>query len=134
MDEMFAALDNRKLSQRAKAGMTHRIREGRVVWPAALGYRNGGKGNPSLVQDERAPLIRQLFQSVAAGTKKLDALRQVTALGLRTKIGRQVGQQTLRKLLVNPVYKGEILAKKWHIVSQGDFQPIVDAETFDKLS
>jgi site-specific DNA recombinase len=124
-------LDNSKRSQRALSGMKYRVSQGRYVWRAPTGYLNGRRGEPSLVIDPmRGPLVKRLFEIVASGTSRAEALRHVTQLGLRSVNGAELADETRDHILRNPIYMGEIHAKKWGVITRGDFAPIVSESLF----
>jgi site-specific DNA recombinase len=124
-------LDNSRRSQRALSGMKYRVSQGRYVWRAPTGYLNGHKGDPSLVIDPlRGPLVKQLFEIVASGTSRTEALRHVAQLGLRSIAGAEVAVETRDHILRNPIYMGEIHVKKWGVIVRGDFEPIVSESLF----
>jgi len=128
--------DNDTRAERTLAGMQSRVEAGRWQWPAPLGYINGGKGEPSLLHDPegRGELVAKLFELVATGEHtKASALAVVTALGLRSAKGAPLTQETIRKMLVNPVYAGHIYARAWNKLVQGDFVPLVSQRTFDRV-
>lgn len=104
-------------------------------WKAPTGYLNGARGEPSLIPDpERGQFITQLFDLLATGEwGKADAMARVTALGLRSRKGVPLTQETLRKVMTNPIYKGEIFVKVWGKSVRGDFVPLVTAATFDRV-
>ena len=52
-------------------------------------------------------------------------MARVTALGLRSRKGVPLTQETLRKVMTNPIYKGEIFIKGWGKSVRGDFVPLV---------
>jgi site-specific DNA recombinase len=124
-------LDNSRRSQRTLSGMKYRVSQGRYVWKAPTGYLNGYKGESSLVIDPvRGPLVKQLFEIVASGTSRAEALRHVTQLGLRSINGAEVAVETRDHILRNPIYMGEIHVKKWDVIVRGDFEPIVSESLF----
>ena len=127
--------DNEVRAERTLNGMKNRVQEGRWQWPAPTGYMNGNKSGPSLVPDPHiAPLLRRLFDLVALGTHtKASALAEVTAHGLRSPKGVPLTQETIRKILINPVYTGRIHLPKWGVSTKGDFEPLVSEETFDRV-
>ena len=131
----FAEFDNDVRSERALGGMKASFKAGRWVWAAPLGYRNGhGKGEPSLVPDQdRALLVANFFELIAAGKKASEALAHVNALGLRTLKGRPVPMWTAAKWLKKPLYCGILESSKWGISIKGDFQPIVSEELFQRV-
>src|SRR5262249_47903895 len=89
------------LSERIKYRMDVGVKEGRWLWLAPIGYKNVDK--QVLVDPERGPLIAKAFELVASGRfTTLDAvLRQVTALGLKTRRDRNVPKQTFARTLTN---------------------------------
>ena len=127
--------DNDQKAERTLSGMKSRVNNGSWVWQAPVGYLNGSKSGPSLIPDpDRAPLIRKLFELVATGEHtKVSALATVTALGLRTRKGAKLTQETLRRVLTNPLYVGEIEVKKWGKSIQGDFEPLMERGLFDRV-
>ncbi len=113
LENMLAAIgqfDNDVKSDRTKAGMRAALELGRWTWRAPLGFVNGRVdfGEPSLQPDPvRAPQIVAAFEMIAnERISQRDALRRVTALGLRTRTGRPLTPQTFGKLLQNPIYAG----------------------------
>ena len=126
--------DNDNRTERSVAGMKSRLGAGRWVWVAPVGYLNGGRAEPSLIHDPaRAPHVARMFDLVAGGHSKASALQRVTELGLRTRRGGALTQQTMLKVLTNPLYTGQILVKGWNISMKGDFMPIVTEDRFDEV-
>ncbi len=83
---------------------------------------------------ERAGFIAIAFDLIAQdGFSIRDALKHVTALGLRTKRGRPVSFQSFSNLLRRPVYAGRIQVERFGIACQGDFEPLVQPQTFDTV-
>ena len=138
MEGMFAVFnefENAIRSENSTNGMKKRASNGRWVWFAPLGYKNGLGSGPSLVHDElRAPLVQKLFELIGTGRfTDADAARHVVSLGLRSKTGGGIGPETLRGLLTNPLYYGRVVLPKWGIDVQGDFTPIIDKALFDRV-
>jgi site-specific DNA recombinase len=129
----IAQFDNDVRAERTRTGMKNRFETGRWQWPAPTGYLTGSKSGPSLVPDpERAPHVSRLFELVATGAHtKASALAQVSAQGLRSRKGAPLTQETIRKILVNPLYMGEISIRTWGKTVRGDYAPLVSEETFD---
>jgi len=125
--------DNDTRAERTMSGMKNRLKAGRWQWPAPTGYLPGSKSGPSMVHDPiRGPLVKELFRLVSTGEHtKASALTAVTELGLRSRTGAPLTQETIRKMLVNPLYTGEILIAGWGQSVRGDFEPLVDQVTFE---
>jgi site-specific DNA recombinase len=138
-ENMLAAIgqfDNDQKAARTKAGMRAALDRGRWTWYAPLGYRNGNvkAGEPSLVPDvQRAPMITRGFEMMTSGNTMTEALKAVTALGLRTRKGRPPTPQTFATLLKNRIYAGIIDAPRFGLRGiRGDFEPLVSEELFQR--
>ena len=59
-----------------------------------------------ILDPERAPLVTKAFELLREGTSIGDVMRQITALGLRTRKGRLIPKQTFSRLVRNPFYAG----------------------------
>ncbi len=129
--------DNDLRTRRTIDGMKKALSMGRWPFKGPLGLPNSPKGSglASLIQDPvRAPLIRQAFELIATGEmSKIEALRQVTALGLTTATGKPISSQHFTKILRNKIYAGWIILEDWDISVRGDFEPIVSEETFQRV-
>jgi hypothetical protein len=129
-----AQFDNDVKAERTRAGMMAAMQMGRWCHQAPLGYQTGIKPGASLTADpERAELIGRAFEDVAAGATERDALRAITAAGLRSRKGRGLAAQTFAAILRNPVYVGRIDLPKWGVSQAGDWVPIVTVETFSRV-
>ncbi len=127
-------LDNEIRAARTKNGMQSRFHSGRWQWKAPVGYVNGEASEPSLkIDPKRGPLVAKLFELVASGQHtKASALNVVTALGLRTATGAKLSQETVRRVLTCSLYAGEMFTEAWGVVA-GDFAPLVERTTFDRV-
>jgi site-specific DNA recombinase len=133
---VFNQLDNELRAEKITAGMKETISRGLWPWPAPLGFRNdrSAEGRKVIVHDgRRGELMRQGFESVAAGDPPADVLRRLTSLGLVSKKGRPVRYQEFRRFLRNPFYKGVTKSEEWGIETQGQHQPLVDPITWSRV-
>ena len=129
-----AQFENDVKAERTRDGMLAAVAVGRWTHQAPLGYVNGPRPGPSLVVDpERAPIIRGVFQGCAEGRSERDVLRTATVLGLRTRRGEALTPQTLSAMLRNPLYAGRIELKKWGVSAKGDWEPLVSEAVFNRL-
>ena len=132
--QSFAQFDNEQRAERSLRGMRDAAKSGRFVNPAPVGYKNAGnKSGPSLVQDESAPLVRGMFERVAAGDGVADALAWARLQGLRGKYGARITVQTASRLLRTHTYAARLEMPKWGISMKGDWEPIVELETWSKV-
>ena len=132
----FAQFDNDVRSDRTRAGMKAALELGRWVFLAPIGYINAPRATgKSLLHDpERAPIIRQAFEDYATGRfTKQHILESITEAGLRNRRGQPLGSQAIGVLLRNQLYAGVITVPEYGVRErQGDFEPIVPRELFDR--
>ena len=82
----------------------------------------------------RAPLVKKAFELYGTGRySKIDILKMVSNLGLRTRKGKLLSAQTLHNLLRNPIYAGWISVRKWGELKRGSFEPLISQQTFDRV-
>ena len=139
MDGILAAFnefDNNVRRERCTTGMRAAASRGRWVFPPPLGYRIALKadGTKTIEPDpDAAPLIRHAFQMAASGLHGVaEITRELRRRGLTTRRGGQVKNTELHKILRKPAYHGRVLIEEWGIDVTGDFEALVDQETFDK--
>ena len=128
-----AQFDNDARSARTIEGMKEALRRGRWVWRAPLGYVRGDRHvPPSMVPDpEAAPLIRRGFEAIASRRlTKVEALDELTALGLVTRRGTPLSPQAFGESLTKIIYTGRIVKPEWGIDAEGDFEAIVEPALF----
>jgi len=78
--------------------------------------------------------VRRAFQEFATGRfTKDEVLKNVNALGLRTKRGRPVPSQTFDALLRNRVYIGQSDVPDFSVSTRGDFEPLVTERIFFRV-
>jgi site-specific DNA recombinase len=131
----FAQFDNDVRAERTVAGMQAAMEKGRWTFKPPLGYRSGSKDGPSILpDDERSPLVKEGFRLMSTGLysqpQTLDMLRK---RGLRTLKGKPVSTQTFSQMLRKPIYAGWIEVDGWGDRVKGDFEPLVDQDTFDTV-
>jgi site-specific DNA recombinase len=133
---VFNQLDNELRAEKITAGMKETVSRGHWPWPAPLGYRNdrSAEGRKIVVPDgERAALMRQGFEAVAAGEALADVLKRLTSVGLISKKSRPVRYQEFSKLLRNPFYKGVTRSGRWGIETQGHHEALVEPVTWARV-
>lgn len=97
----------RKISERTKFGFKRALEKGTVLGTDNIwGYKkNKGK---LLIDEEEAPLIRTIFDTYAnnqnIGLKKLSI--ELAEKGYYNRNGNMIHQNTLKKIIQNPKYKG----------------------------
>jgi site-specific DNA recombinase len=122
--------------ERVVAGLKTRAARGQWMWRPPLGYlRASVGGTKTLIPDpERARFVRQSFDLYASGRyDSSQVLEIVRSMGLRTARGRIVSRRTFSSMLRNPAYLGRLVVPRWEIDIPGNWQPLVDAETFGRV-
>lgn len=122
------------LSEEVKKGQKEKIAQGWLPTKAPLGYRtHGEKGHKVHVIDtEKAPLVRKMFELYASGTYSVQHLSQVMYTeGLRSRNGYRVVRSRLASLLADPFYMGKIV---WNDeVYEGKQEALVSRDTFERV-
>ena len=135
-EHMIAAVaqfENDLKSERTIERMKAAAIKGRYMWKAPVGYLNGT--DTSLVRDtSKAPLVRQAFELSAMGCfSKREVLDKVSALGLTSRHSKPLTPQSFGNMLKNQVYCGRLVSPRWGLVENGDWDPLVSVETFDRV-
>jgi DNA invertase Pin-like site-specific DNA recombinase len=134
MEAMLAGIaefDNSVRTERTKAGMLERLRQGVWVWPAPTGYYRPHRGSNLVPHPDEAAVVRAVFQFHAAGVHTYAATAEhLAARGLRLRSGRAASHQTVEKILHNPIYTGvmEAFGQRW----AGSFPPIIPPALFKR--
>ena len=128
-----AQLDNDNRAHRTKVAMQAAVDRGRWVHQAPIGFRNCGRNaSPSLERDpERAALVVEAFDRVAAGEEPTRVHSDVVAQGLTTTRGGLIARTTFYAMLRSEVYVGRIEASLGS--RDGDWEPLVSAETWRRV-
>lgn len=123
-------------SEKIQRCMLEVTRRGRLPHAAPIGYRNtrDAEGRKAIDFDpDRAPLVREAFEMTAAGAAPLEVLRALTARGFRSRRGKTMRPQELRKLLKNRFYLGVVVSHKHNFEAPGVHPPLVDAGLFARV-
>jgi DNA invertase Pin-like site-specific DNA recombinase len=119
------------LSENTKRGLREKVRRGESPQRAPLGYLNDYRTKKIIIDRERAPLVRKVFEQYATGEVTLDMLRSFFAEHkLRTKNGKLLGRSFVSNLLSNPMYYGHFQYSGE--IYQGIHEPIISKALFDE--
>ena len=125
-------IDN--LSEEVKKGQMEKIRQGWLPTKPPLGYKTvGEKGHKiHIIDEEKAPLVRKMFELYATGNYSLKQLVEIMYKeGLRTRGGNKLVKSRLAKLLSDPFYYGKI---RWNgKIYDGKQEPLISKELFDRV-
>ncbi len=114
----------RKLSERVKFGIRRSIKDGKVGGGGLYGYI---KKNCKLIIDEsEAPAVRKLFSLYSSGEYGFKRIAEILASdGYFTRNGKVFSDTTLRKMIINPRYKG------WYTANMSEVE---DYKTHKKVA
>lgn len=124
-------IDN--LSEEVKKGMREKAEQGEWPHRAPLGYTNNRESRQLAVDEDRASIIRQLFEAYTTGRHSISSLRVLAKdFGLTYRgSNKPVSRSWIEKMLQNPIYTGVF---RWKgKVYQGTHTPILSQETFGQV-
>ena len=137
----IAEFYSRNLANEVVKGMSQKVRNGGTVSKVPLGYRNirtvdsdGREVRTVVVDEERAPLVKEAFALYATGEWTIATLaehvadRGLTTLATPRVPSRPVDAKKLNKLLVNPYYTGLVTFQG--ALHPGKHEPLVDDKTW----
>lgn len=144
LNEYYALECSEKLKKSCKA----RIRNGKFCGSIAYGYFLSDQSVP-VIDEEKAEIVREVFQQYLDGCSSLDIARALNQRGLLTNAGRKWTVGTINKMLRNEQYIGKRVSLKyssdlkkkrkvlndqseWYVDDHA-FPPIVEREVFDKV-
>lgn len=123
------------LSEEVKKGQKEKLAQG---WSPQgeppLGYKiTGEKGHKiHILDEERAPLVKKLFELYSTRNYSLSALTEIIKKeGLRTKKNKPLSRTRIHKLLSSPFYYGYILWKG--NLYKGNQEPLINKALFDEV-
>lgn len=104
--------ESRKISNRVRFGHHQAIKSGVVLGNSQIyGYKKQDK--KLVIDEEQAPMIRELFEKYASGAYSVKALEQLFwEQGYRNTKGKRISHSTLGNIITNPKYKGYYCGNK----------------------
>ena len=132
-----AHTENNKISRRTRDGIRETMLSGRWANSAPRGYKNihivddNGITTAKTIEidEEKAPLIRAIFNEVAKGIEAPCAIRR--------RIAPEIPESTFLDILRNIFYKGKIRVPATktepEVIVQGMHEPLVTEELFDRV-
>jgi DNA invertase Pin-like site-specific DNA recombinase len=118
------------LSQKIKRGSRDSAMKGQFVGGSVpFGYKNVDKH--LVVDEEKAPIIKYVFEQYAAGVPKKDIIDELNARGWKSKVGKPFGNTAFQTALKCEKYLGIL---RWNdVVIEGGCPALIDKDTFDKV-
>ena len=121
-------IDN--LAEETRKGMLEKAQQGLYPSTAPRGYVNNPKTKTIELDQEKASLIRKMFELYATGNYSLKRLTDLMyEEGFKSRGGSKIGKSSIEGLLKNPIYYGSFV---WRgKLYQGTHEPIITKEIFD---
>ena len=138
MDEYYSI----NLAEEVKRGMTEKAKRGGILSIPPFGYKM--KNGNFIVVEEEAEIIKNVFESYAAGSGFLSIAKKLNLMGVKTHRNGRIENRTVEYWLHNPVYIGKI---RWNptgktsrnyndknlIISDGTHEAIVGDELWNTV-
>ena len=120
------------LSENVKRGLRQKIRRGEMVGVAPTGYLNDLITHKMVLDPDRAPFIKKLFELYATGNYNLvDMGKMAEKIGLRSRNEKVLTHSNIQYILKKPFYYGLIYLNGEFF--EGSHEPIISKRLFDKV-
>jgi DNA invertase Pin-like site-specific DNA recombinase len=128
-----AKLENDNRGINAKRGMKNKCDMGWRPGVAPIGYRNENNNNTIVIDPEKAPMIKEMFNKVAKqGLSGRDVYDWVNdEFGYRSKTGHKMSLSNVYTALKNTFYYGDF--EYGDATYHGKHEPIITKELFDEV-
>jgi len=119
------------LSENVKRGMREKVLRGEYPGWAPVGYLNDLRTHTIILDEEKAPLVKKLFELYSTGNYSYNDLsKAATKIGLKGKHGKNLAKGNIPDILTNPFYYGVIKFKGE--LYEGAHVPLMSKQLFDK--
>lgn len=122
MEAMIEAMDEYysvNLGEEVKRGMTEKVSRGEPVTIPAFGYRiENGRYYPD---PTAVPIVQRIYTDFLSGQSMRTIAAALNDCGIRTRRGHLFEQRTVKYILQNPVYIGQL---RWTPSGKTDFRQI----------
>ncbi len=123
-------IDN--LSENVKRGIRQKLRRGE--WPSfsPIGYMADPKSRILVIDLQKGPLVRKLFETYATGKYTLADLKKLSAeWGLLSRKGKPIPVSLIQHTLNNTFYYGLMRFKGEYY--EGSHEPLISKSLFDRV-
>ena len=135
----LAQMDNDSKREYTIDNMTSLSKQGYYQHPPPVGYDNAkipnpdGKLRPSLKPNAMAPKVKQVLERFSQGDiKKAELARYAQKIGLRSRYGTKLSEDSIHRLLGNATYAGLIRDKFTdYQLFEGKHEGLIDRATYE---
>ncbi len=140
MSVVMANAYTNAISDNVKRSLLHKLNSGECIRMAPLGYLNikdsNGKSDV-IIDQERAYLIKEMFEMYATGAFSLSDLAKFTKEKNLTNIfhkgeSKPIAKSVICNILKNPFYYGQQYVKKTNQLYPHKYPPIISEEIFNE--
>jgi DNA invertase Pin-like site-specific DNA recombinase len=125
----LAQYQRKQTGRLVSRSMPGRVKAGKHLGAPVYGYRKGSDGWKTV--PDRVSVVRRIFEDFAAGQPAFQIQRALNDESVPTSKAGSWHAQTIRRMLVNRFYLGEVRYRgEWH---PGQHEPIIDRELFDAV-
>ncbi|MFA6428691.1 MAG: recombinase family protein [Candidatus Buchananbacteria bacterium] len=118
------------LSANVKRGNRAKLEKGQWPGVAPLGYLNDKTNHTVIIDRDRAPLIKKIFELFATGSYSLkDISDLIYEQGLRSHSGKRLYRSIIYRIVKSPFYTG--IMERDGKYYRGSYQPLISKEVFD---
>ena len=113
----FAQEESRSISENVKWGIRKRFKQGEIgiANKHILGYRYDDEQKKYVIIPKEAEAARWMFRMYLEGVTLRDIARSMNKAGIRSTCGNTFQQASVRQLIFNEVYAGDIRRQKCYV-------------------
>jgi len=120
------------LVENIKRGIRQKLRRGEFPGKAPVGYLNEPRLCTIVVDETKAPLVQQMFETYASGQYSLPQLRNLVATwGLVSRRGKPLTLSKMGELVSNPFFVG--MFRYDGELYEGTHSPIISRKLFERV-
>ena len=120
------------LVENIKRGIRQKLRRGEFPGKAPVGYLNEPRVRTIVVDEVKAPLVRRMFETYAAGQYSLPQLRDLVATwGLVSRRGKPLTLSKMGGLLSNPFFIG--MFRYSGELYEGTHESLISRKLFERV-
>lgn len=135
---LLGQIDNENKKEYTKDNMRSLAHQGYWQHPPIIGYdtvkipNEQGKPRPSLSPNSMAPKVKQVLERFSQGDiTKAELARYAISIGLKSRYGKHLSEDSINRLLKSPEYAGFIHDSFTNYKPiEGKHQPIISREVF----
>ncbi|MBQ8923053.1 MAG: recombinase family protein [Oscillospiraceae bacterium] len=149
----FAQEESRSISENVKWGIRKRFQAGTIgtANKHILGYRYDAQQDKYVIVPEEAETVRWMFQMYLNGISLRNIAENMNNAGCRSTLGNEFSEGSVRQLIFNEIYAGDLLRQKYvtsdpitkqKVTNRGELpqylftdchEAILDRETYTKV-